>query len=104
MINLDRRNGSCNTLDAPSDRICIPNKTEDVNLSVFNMVTRINELKILANHILCRKRKSNQKWGNNKFQCECKNPKKRKNKNAFGILVHVLVKMVNIEQVLLVIQ
>ena len=67
MINLDRRNGSCNTLDAPSDRICIPNKTEDVNLSVFNMVTRINELKILANHILCkckrkinnRKRKSN---------------------------------------------
>ena len=49
------------------------------------MITIINELKILANHISCkckckinnRKRKSNQKWDNNKFQCECKNPKKQ---------------------------
>ena len=28
-INLDRCNGSCNTLDSPSSRICAPNKTED---------------------------------------------------------------------------
>ena len=49
------------------------------------MITRINELKILANHISCkckckinnRKRKSNQKRDNDKFQCECKNPKKQ---------------------------
>ena len=26
MVSLD--NGSCNTLDDPSDRICVPNKTE----------------------------------------------------------------------------
>ena len=87
MINLDRRNGNCNTLDAPSDRIYVPGKTEDVNLSVYKnkIITRTNELKILANHISCkckckinnRKRKSNQKWDNNKFQCECKNPKKQ---------------------------
>ena len=25
------------------DRICIPNKTEDANINVFNMITRINE-------------------------------------------------------------
>ena len=83
MINLV--NGSCNTLDL-SDRICVPNKTEDVNLIVFNMIIRINELKTLANHISCkckckfdnRKCKSNQKWVKNKCQCDCKNPRKQK--------------------------
>ena len=43
MLNLDRCNASCNTLDDPSGRICVPNKTDDATLSVFNMTTRINE-------------------------------------------------------------
>ena len=42
-INVDRCNGSCNTLDDPSHRICVPDKTEDVSLNVFNIITRINE-------------------------------------------------------------
>ena len=32
----------------PSSRIPIPNKTEDITLSVFNVITRINESKTLA--------------------------------------------------------
>ena len=43
MLNLDRCNASCNTLDDPSGRICVPNKTDDATLSAFNMTTRINE-------------------------------------------------------------
>ena len=39
MVSLDGCHGSCNTLDDFSNRICAPNKTEDVNLSVANMVT-----------------------------------------------------------------
>ena len=35
IFNLERCNGSCHTLDEPSDRICVPNKTEDVNLRVL---------------------------------------------------------------------
>ena len=35
--------GSCNTLTKISGRICVPNKTEDVNLSVFNLITSKNE-------------------------------------------------------------
>ena len=45
MFNLDWCNGICNTSNDPSDKICVQNKTEDVNLSVFNMITRINESK-----------------------------------------------------------
>ena len=69
MINLDRCNGSCNTLDEPSGKICVPNKKEDINLYVFNMITEINETKNLTKQISCkcrykfdgRKCKSNQK-------------------------------------------
>ena len=37
-INLDRCMGSCNSL-----KVCVPNKTEHLNLSVFNMIRGINE-------------------------------------------------------------
>ena len=43
MINLGRCNGSCNTLDNSSGRIYVPNEIENPNLSVFNMITKINE-------------------------------------------------------------
>ena len=47
---LDRCVGSCNTLNALSNKV-YPNKTEDLNLSVFNMITGINESKTLTKHI-----------------------------------------------------
>ena len=46
-FKLGRCVGSCNTLNDLSNEVCIPNKTEDLNLSVFNMITGINELKTL---------------------------------------------------------
>ena len=45
MIVLDNCNGNGNTLKDISDKICVPNKTEDINLIFFDLVTRINELK-----------------------------------------------------------
>ena len=36
-VKLDRCIGSCNTLNDLSNNACIPNKTQDLNLSVFNM-------------------------------------------------------------------
>ena len=51
--NLDTCVGSCHTLNDLSNKVCVLNKTEDINLSVFNMITGINEWKILTKHILC---------------------------------------------------
>ena len=73
-VKLDRCAGSCNTLNDLSNKVCVPNKTEDLNLSVFNMITGINESKTLTKHISCeckcrfdgRKCNSNQWWNNNK--------------------------------------
>ena len=52
-VKLDRCVGSYNTLNDLSNKVCVPNKTEDLNLSVFNMIIGINEPKTLTKHILC---------------------------------------------------
>ena len=49
MVNLGGYNECCNTLDDISGRICVPIKTEDVDLSVLNLITGINESKTLWN-------------------------------------------------------
>ena len=36
-VKLDRCVGSCNTLNDLSSNICVPNKTEELNLNFFNM-------------------------------------------------------------------
>ena len=38
-VKLDRCIGSFDTLNDLSNKACIPNKTEDLNLSFFNMIT-----------------------------------------------------------------
>ena len=53
MVKLDRCVGSCNTINDLSNKVCILNKAEDLNLSVFNMVTGINESETVTKHILC---------------------------------------------------
>ena len=71
---------SCNTLKDLSIRVCVPSKTEDLNFSVFNMITVINEPKISTKHVSyeCkhefdnRKCNSTQKWNNGKCRWECK--------------------------------
>ena len=50
-VKLDRCVGSCNTLNDLSNKACVPNKIEDLNLSLFNMIAGINEPKTLIKHI-----------------------------------------------------
>ena len=82
-VNLDICMKSCNTLNDLSNRICVTNKTEDLYLSVFNVITGINQSKILTKHISCNckckfdggKCNSNQNWNKDECRFECKNPK-----------------------------
>ena len=93
------------TINDRSNRVCVPNKTEDLNVNVFNITTGINASKILTKHASrkckCkfddRKCSSNQKWNNDKCWCECKIRKSFicAKEVIFGILLHVVVKMVN---------
>ena len=78
-VKLDRCVGSCNTVNDLSNKAYVPNKAEDLNLSVFNMITAINELKTLTKHICkckckfdAKKCNSDQWWNQDKCRCECK--------------------------------
>ena len=73
-VKLKRGTGSCNTLNDLSNKVYIANKTEDLNISVFNIITGITESETLKKHISCQcKRKfdgrscdSDQWWNNDK--------------------------------------
>ena len=79
-VKLDWCVGSCNTLNDLSNKVCVPNKTEDLNISLLNKIRGINESKKLTKHKSCEckcqfdgtKSHSNQWWNNNKCHCECK--------------------------------
>ena len=57
-LKMDRCDGSCNNLIILMvfhkcnviNVICVPYKTEDINLHVFNMTTRLNKSK--AKHVM----------------------------------------------------
>ena len=73
-VKLDKCVGSCNTLNALANKVCVPNKTEHLNLSKFNVITGKYESNIFIKDISCeckckfdrRKCNSNQKWNNDK--------------------------------------
>ena len=79
IISLDKWNGSCNVVDHLYTKICSSSQTKDVNVKVFNMLAKIYEAKTLIKHISCSFKyrfssatyNSNQKWNNDKCQCEC---------------------------------
>ena len=79
-VKLDKCIESCNTLNDLSNKVCIPNKVGDLNLSVFNTITGINESKTFTRHISCECKRnfdgkncnSDQWWNNDKCRCECK--------------------------------
>ena len=50
-VNLDRCMVSCSTLKDLSNEVCVPNEAQDLNLSVFNMITGLTESKILTENI-----------------------------------------------------
>ena len=74
-VMLDRFAGSYDTLNELSNKVCFPNKTEDLNLSVLIMTTGVYESKTLTKPLLreckCRfdeiKCNSDPWWNNNKF-------------------------------------
>ena len=80
MVSLNICNASCKTFTDLSIKICVLNKTEEVNLNVFDKIKWKNESKTLIKHFSCsyrckcddKKHNSNQECYNEKCQCEFK--------------------------------
>ena len=72
--------GSCNTLDDPMARICVPNIIKNVNIKVYNFLMRLNETRNVLWHesckCLCRLnssvcKNSKQIWNSDTCKCDC---------------------------------
>ena len=81
-VKLDRCVKTCNTLNDLSNKVCVPNKTQDLNLSVFNTTTRINESKTLTKDISC--------------ECKCKFDRKNVILINGGITINVDVESLSL--------
>ena len=104
IVNPDKCYGSCNDPDL-STKICVPSKTKDINIKLFNMITKINEDKTLIKHISCD-------WKSKLPSTTCNEIKNgmmkhinvsvkiivRAKKIIVGILVHVFVRTVSISK------
>ena len=94
-----------------SNKAYVPKRTEDLNLSMFNMITGTNESKTLTKHISCkckckfdgRKYNSNQSGITINVTVSAKNIKYVKSEKYYAWNLHVVAKMVNLSQVLFMI-
>ena len=60
MTSLNKCNGICNVIDDCFAKTCVSSQRKDVHVKVFDMITRMNEVKTFLGHISCNfKCKSN---------------------------------------------
>ena len=79
-IKISKCSGNYNNINDPYAKICVPDIIKNLNVKVFNLMSRTNETRFLESHetckcicrldgIICN---SKQHWKKNKCRCECK--------------------------------
>ena len=79
-IKINRCKGSCNTINDPYAKICVPDQIKNTNVKVFNLISRTNETKHIKWHKTCKCKcrldasicNNKQRWNDGKCRCECK--------------------------------
>ena len=78
-VLVNKCSGSCNTLDNPMSRICVPNIIKNVNIKVYNFLMRLNETRNVLWHESCKcvcllnssVCNSKQIWNSDTCRCDC---------------------------------
>ena len=53
-VLVNKCSGSCDTLDDPTARLCVPNIIKNVNMKVYNFLMRLNETRNVLWHESCK--------------------------------------------------
>ena len=53
-IKINKCSGSCNTINNPFAKLCVPDITKNINVKVFNLIARINETRQIVWHETCK--------------------------------------------------
>ena len=79
-IEVNKCSGSCNSINDPYAKLCVPDIIKNINVKVFSLVSGINETRHITWHetckYICRLSASvfnnRQRWNEGKCRCECK--------------------------------
>ena len=79
-IKTSKCSGSCNNINDPYAKICVPDVVKNLNVKVFNLMSRTNETRRIEWHetYKCKCRldasvcNNKQCWNDDKGRCECK--------------------------------
>ena len=79
-IKANKFSGSCNDIDDPYAKICVPDVIKDLNVKVFSLMSKTNETRHIKWHETCKCKcrldaivcNNKQRWNKDKCQCECK--------------------------------
>ena len=52
-FKINKCSGSCNNIKNPYAKICIPDVIKDLNVKIFNLMSRINETRHIKWHETC---------------------------------------------------
>ena len=53
-ILINKCSGSCNMLDDPTAKLCVPNIIKGINMKVYNFLMRLNEIRNVLWHESCK--------------------------------------------------
>ena len=78
-VLVNKCSGSCNTLDDPMAKLCVPNIIKRINMEVYNFLMRLNETRNVLPHesckCICRLNSSvcnsKQIWNSDTCRCDC---------------------------------
>ena len=79
-IEVNKCSGSCNNINDPCAKLCVPDVVKNINVKVFNLMSRTNETKHIEWHKTCKCKcrldtsvyNNKQFWNKDKFRSECK--------------------------------
>ena len=79
-IKTSKCSGSCNNINNAYAKLCVPDVVKNVNVKVFNLMSRTNETRHIKWHETCKCKcrldasvcNNKQRWNDDKCRCECK--------------------------------
>ena len=79
-IEVSKCSGRCNNINDPYTKLCVADVVKNINVKVFNLMSRTNETRHKKWHETCKCKcrldasvcNNKQRWNNGKCRCECK--------------------------------
>ena len=79
-VKINECSGNCNNINDPYAKLCVPDFVKNINVRVFNLMSRTNETRHIEWHETCKCKcrldasvfNNKKRWNNDKCRCECK--------------------------------